>query len=133
MCNILDHELAHDNHKYWIYIRSPITLYYKTNNSKVEFVASELKNSIWHSLEWQIGSFSCEATNCINSFNPHDALKHHFTSLKTNLIFLQQRVLERKSHENGLPIHGNFLEFFKPHQIIFIHYKSRIATAIRGL
>ena len=26
----------------------------------------------------------------------HDALKHHFTSLKTALIFLQLRVLERK-------------------------------------
>ena len=25
------------------------------------------------------------------------------------------------------------LFIFKPHQIIFIHYKSRIATAIRGL
>ena len=32
----------------------------------------------------------------INPFSPHDALKHHFTSLKTDLIFLQQRVLERK-------------------------------------
>ena len=28
--------------------------------------------------------------------SPHDALKHHFTSLKTDFIFLQQRVLERK-------------------------------------
>ena len=32
----------------------------------------------------------------INPFSPHDALKHHFTSLKTHLIFLQQRVLEQK-------------------------------------
>ena len=24
-----------------------------------------------------------------NPLSPHDALKHHFTSLKTNLIFLQ--------------------------------------------
>ena len=31
-----------------------------------------------------------------NPLNPHDALKHHFTSLKTDLIFPQQRVLERK-------------------------------------
>ena len=31
-----------------------------------------------------------------NPLNPHDALKHHFTSLKTDLIFLQPRVLERK-------------------------------------
>ena len=32
----------------------------------------------------------------INPLSPHDALKHHFTSLKTDLIFLQQRILERK-------------------------------------
>ena len=27
-----------------------------------------------------------------NPLSPHDAFKHHFTSLKTDLIFLQQRV-----------------------------------------
>ena len=32
----------------------------------------------------------------INPLSPHDELKHRFTSLKTDLIFLQQRVLERK-------------------------------------
>ena len=31
-----------------------------------------------------------------NPLGPHDALKHHFTSMKTDLIFLQIRVLERK-------------------------------------
>ena len=31
-----------------------------------------------------------------NPLSPHDALKHHFTSMKTDLIFIQQRVLERK-------------------------------------
>ena len=31
-----------------------------------------------------------------------------------------------------LPIHGNIIIFHQP-QAIFIHYKSRIATAIRGL
>ena len=30
----------------------------------------------------------------INPLSPHDALKHHFTSLKTDLIFLQPRVYE---------------------------------------
>ena len=29
-----------------------------------------------------------------NPLSPHDALKHHFTSLKTQLISLQPRVLE---------------------------------------
>ena len=31
-----------------------------------------------------------------NPLSPHDALKHHFTSPKTDLIYLQLRVLERK-------------------------------------
>ena len=30
------------------------------------------------------------------SLSPHDALKHHFTYLKTDLIFLQPIVLEQK-------------------------------------
>ena len=44
-------------------------------------------------------------------FNPlssHDAIKHHFTSLGTDLIFLQPRVSERKFHKTGLSIHDNF-------------------------
>ena len=32
---------------------------------KMNFVASELKDPIWHSLEWQIWSFSSEATICL--------------------------------------------------------------------
>ena len=32
----------------------------------------------------------------MNPLSPHDALKPHFTSLKTDLIFLQPRVLELK-------------------------------------
>ena len=39
---------------------------------------------------------------------PNDALKHHL-HLKTDIIFLQQGVLEWKLHETGLPIHGNFV------------------------
>ena len=31
-----------------------------------------------------------------NPLSPHDALKRHFTSLKTDLIFLELGVLERK-------------------------------------
>ena len=30
----------------------------------------------------------------LNPLSPHDALKHHFTFLKTYLILLQPRVLE---------------------------------------
>ena len=34
--------------------------------------------------------------NTLNPSSPHDALKHHFTFPKTDLIFLQQMVLEEK-------------------------------------
>ena len=36
----------------------------------------------------------------LNPLSPHDALKHHFTSLKTYLIFLQLRVSEDKFPRN---------------------------------
>ena len=61
-----------------------------------------------------------------NPLGPHDALKHHFKSLKTDLIILQPRVLERNIHKTNLTTHGDFLEFLN-------HIKSRIATAIRDL
>ena len=61
-----------------------------------------------------------------NPLSPHDALKHHFTSLKTYFIFLQQRVLKKKFHETGLPIHGNFLYFLN-------HIKSSSTTTSREL
>ena len=32
----------------------------------------------------------------VNPLSPQDALEHRFTSLKTDLFFLQQRVLEQK-------------------------------------
>ena len=62
------------------------------------------------------------------TFNPlisHDALMHHFTSLKTGLIFLQLRVLERKC-TFGLPKHCNFLNFSN-------HFKSFSSTTSREL
>ena len=37
----------------------------------------------------------------LNPLSPHDALKHHFTSLKTDLIFLQQTVLKQYFYETG--------------------------------
>ena len=36
----------------------------------------------------------------INPLGPHDALKHHFTSLKTDLIFIQIRNFEWKFSRN---------------------------------
>ena len=69
----------------------------------------------------------------LNPLSPHDALKHHFTSLIKDLIFLQQRVLERKFPFNLFTNTWQFSSIFHPLQVIFIHYKSIIATAIRGL
>ena len=48
----------------------------------------------------------------INPLSPHDASKHHFTSMKTNLFFFRPEVLKRKclfSAETILTIHDNFL------------------------
>ena len=50
-------------------------------SEKVNPSAAELFVSIFHSF---------------NPLSPHDALKHHFTSLRADLIFLQLGVLERK-------------------------------------
>ena len=69
----------------------------------------------------------------INPLSPHDALKHHFTSLKTYLIFLQLGVLERNFPWNWFTNTWQFSLIFHPPEVIFIHYKSRIAAAIRGL
>ena len=60
-------------------------------------------------------------------------LKHIFISLKTYLIFLQPRALECIFPWNWFTNTWKFSLIFHPLQIIFIHYKSRIATAIRGL
>ena len=70
---------------------------------------------------------SCVLAGRVGHFNPlspHDALKHHFTALKTYLIFLQLEVLEKKFHENGFSIHKKFSLIFKPHQIIFIQVEN---------
>ena len=72
-------------------------------------------------------------TECNNPLSPHDTLKHHFTSLKTDSIFLKPMFLERKFPWNWFTNAWQFSLILKPHPIIFIHYKSRIATAIRGL
>ena len=69
----------------------------------------------------------------INPLSPHDASKHHFTSLDRDLIFLRQEVSERNFSWNWFTNTWQFSIIFKPHQVIFIHYKSRIATQIRGL
>ena len=39
---------------------------------------------------------SCSLFIRVNPLSRHDALKHHFTALKTDLIVLQLTVLEQK-------------------------------------
>ena len=72
----------------------------------------------------------------VNPLSPHDASKHIFTSLKVDLISLQLRGFRREIsmklfHQHMAKL-TTFLIFY-PLQVIFIHHKSRIATAIRGL
>ena len=74
--------------------------------------------SIALSLKWYLLVF------IINPLSPHDASKHHFTSLKTDLIFLQLAALEN-FHEIGLPIHGNFPQFLN-------HTKSSSFTTVEN-
>ena len=42
------------------------------------------------------GAVQLRRWDSINPLSPNDALKHHFTCLKKDLIFLQLGVLERK-------------------------------------
>ena len=71
--------------------------------------------------------------NPFNPLSPHDALMHHFTFLKIQCISLKLRVSEGKYPWNWFTNTWQFSVIFHPHQIIFIYYKSRIATAIRDL
>ena len=48
----------------------------------------------------------------INPVSPQDALKHHFTSLKKDLIFLQQRVWKREI----------FLKLIYQYMVIFFNF-----------
>ena len=80
----------------------------------------------WH-------QFTASYADNLNPLSPHDALKHHFTSLNTHLILLKLRVLEGKFPWNWPKNTLQFKKKIQPLQIIFIHYKSGIAAAIRGL
>ena len=55
-----------------------------------------------------------------NPLNPHDALKHHFTTLKTDLIFLQLMVLEGKFPWSSFTTTWQFSLIFQQRKIFFI-------------
>ena len=56
-------------------------------------------NGFKHVLDQQYNQFyeTVFGRCSVNPLSPHDALKHHFTSLKTDLIFLQLRSFRKKS------------------------------------
>ena len=70
--------------------------------------------------------------NLKNPLSPHDALKHHFTSLKTDLIFLQLGVLEQNVHETGFQYMAIFFTFptnhFHPLQVENCGRNSRLVV-----
>ena len=61
----------------------------------------------------------------LNPLSPHDALKHHFTSLKTDLIFLQLGVLELNFPWNWFTNTWLFFQFFT-------HVKSSGMTMVNS-
>ena len=56
--------------------------------------------------------------------SPHDALKHHLTSLKTNFIFLQARVLEWKFPWNWFTNTWQFITYFKSSSCSLLHVEK---------
>ena len=62
-----------------------------------------------------------------NPLNPQDALKHNFTSLKTDLIFLQLGFLKWIFPWNCFNNNDIFFSLASQLQVIFIHCKSRIS------
>ena len=52
----------------------------------------------------------------LTPLSPHDALKHHLKTLKTDLIFLQLTVLEGKFPWNYFTNTWQFSLIFHPHQ-----------------
>ena len=67
----------------------------------------------------------------LQPFKPSRCIKASFYI--PEIFSLQLRVLERKFSLNWPTYTWRFSSIFEPHPIIFIHYKLRIATAIRDL
>ena len=59
------------------------------------------------------------AVDCgqVNPLSPHDALKHHFTSMKTDWIYQQPRFSERKSPWNWFTNTWQFSLIFKSNHL----------------
>ena len=92
-------------------------------NSRSNTHSCRTVRCVFRDVKWCF-SASWGLKGLINPWSPHDALKHHF---------LGQEVLKRKFPWNWLTNTCQFSSIPHPLQVIFIHYKSGIATAIRGL
>ena len=98
-----------------LWVVSVLLVTWTTHTVAVLFSCRSASSSAW---EWAFFSVVTIYFIFFNPLSPHDACKHHFTSLKTNSIFLQNEYF----HESGLPIHSNFL-------LIFTYIKSSSSTA----
>ena len=91
---------------FWIYFNLTKTLRYAAIDCREYWITSKVIFSL---------------SNCplVNPLGPHDALKHHFTYLKTDLISLQLGVLERMFPSDWFTNTWQFSLLFHPHQIIY--------------
>ena len=69
----------------------------------------------------------------INNFKPPRCIKASFYIPENRFNFPTTKGFEMYISIKLVCNAWQFTFIFKPHQIIFIHYKSRIATAIRDL
>ena len=118
-------------------INSPSNIWRACNNHGNKY--NQIVKLTFISMSYLVVIFIClkpcfvDEIYSFNPLSPHDALKHHFTSLKTHFIFLLLVVFEWKFPWNWFTNTWQFSSIFHTLQVIFIHYKSRIAIAIRGL
>ena len=88
LCNFCDnHRIQHQNSLHMPHLNPDAA-----GNVYIQYGVKRFSDQI---IVIQIHKFVC-GRSLVNPLSPHDALKHHFTSLKTHLILLQQSVLERK-------------------------------------
>ena len=84
------------------------------------FIMTRRTRVNWHSFSWIYLLFRafCSAIVCLQQFSPsspHDALKHYFTFLKTDLFSYNWGFQNENFHKTGLPIHNNFFSITSNH------------------
>ena len=64
-----------------------ITHFFQKKKNIIEIVHQSKRTTAFKNIN-QLSRCPTSTEHCVNPLSPHDALKHHFTSLKTELIFL---------------------------------------------